>query len=103
VINKLDILSGLAEVPIAVAYKIDGKPTDEFPMTLGELSRAEPVYEAMPGWDADLSGARRVEDLPDAARRYVERIEALVEVPVEVVSVGPGRDQTIARIDPFRD
>jgi len=103
VINKLDILSGLSEVPIAVAYKIDGKHTDEFPMTLGELSRAEPVYEAVPGWDADLSGVRRLEDLPDAARRYVERIEALVEVPVEVVSVGPGRDQTIACIDPFRD
>ena len=102
-INKLDILSGLAEVPIAVAYEIDGKHTDEFPMTLGELSRAEPVYEAMPGWDADLSGARRIEDLPDAARRYVERIETLVDVPVEVVSVGPGRDQTIACIDPFRD
>ncbi|MCX5738173.1 MAG: adenylosuccinate synthase, partial [Proteobacteria bacterium] len=94
VINKLDILSGLAEVPIAVAYTIDGKRTDEFPMTLGELSRAEPVYEALPGWVGDLSGARLVEDLPDAARRYVERIESLVEVPVEVLSVGPGRDQT---------
>jgi len=103
VINKLDILSGLAEVPIAVAYTIDGKRTDEFPMTLGELSRAEPVYQAMPGWDGDLSGARLVEDLPDAARRYVERIESLVDVPVEVLSVGPGRDQTIACIDPFRD
>ena len=103
VINKLDILSGLPEVPIAVAYKIDGKRTDEFPMTLGELSRAEPIYERMPGWEGDLCGARRIEDLPDAARRYVERIEAIVEVPVEVVSVGPGRDQTIARIDPFRD
>jgi adenylosuccinate synthase len=103
VINKLDILSGLAEVPIAVAYTIDGKRTDEFPMTLGELSRAKPVYEAMPGWDGDLSGARLVEDLPAAARRYVERIESLVEVPVEVLSVGPGRDQTIACIDPFRE
>jgi adenylosuccinate synthase len=103
VINKLDILSGLPEVPIAVAYKIDGKRTDEFPMTLGELSRAEPIYESMPGWEGDLCGARRIDDLPDAARRYVERIEAIVEVPVEVVSVGPGRDQTIARIDPFRD
>ncbi|RIL08233.1 MAG: adenylosuccinate synthase [Proteobacteria bacterium] len=102
VINKLDILSGLPEVPIAVAYTIDGKRTDEFPMTLGELARAVPVYESMPGWDADLSGVRRVEDLPDAARRYVERIESLVDVPVDVVSVGPGRDQTITRSDPFR-
>jgi len=102
VINKLDILSGLAEVPIAVAYTIDGKRTDEFPMTLAELSRAEPVYERLPGWSEDVSQAKRVEDLPDAARRYVDRIEALVEVPVDVVSVGPGRDQTIARSDPFR-
>jgi adenylosuccinate synthase len=102
VINKLDILSGVPEVPIAVAYSIDGKRSDVFPMTLGELARAEPVYERMPGWDADLCGVRRFEDLPLAARRYVERIEALVDVPVEVLSVGPGRDQTIARSDPFR-
>jgi adenylosuccinate synthase len=101
-LNKLDILSGLAEIPIATAYRIDGKVTDEFPMTLGELARAEPVYEQLPGWSADLGAARRWEDLPDAARRYVDRIEALVEVPVELISVGAGRDATIARSDPFR-
>jgi adenylosuccinate synthase len=101
-LNKLDILSGLQELPVATAYRIDGKLTDEFPMTLGELSRAEPVYEALPGWSADLSEARRWEDLPDAARRYVDRIEALIDVPVEMISVGPGRDATIARSDPFR-
>ena len=56
----------------------------------------------MPGWDEDLRGVRRFEDLPDAARRYVERIEALVDVPVDLLSVGPGRDETIARRDPFR-
>jgi len=100
--NKLDVLAGLSEVPIATAYRIDGKLTGEFPMTLGELSRAEPVYETLPGWSADLSEARRWEDLPDAARRYVERIEALVDVPVEMISVGPGRDATIARSNPFR-
>jgi adenylosuccinate synthase len=101
-LNKLDILSGLPEVPVATAYRIDGKLTDEFPMTLAELARAEPVYETLPGWGADVSGARRFEELPDAARRYVERVERLVEVPVELISVGPGRDQTIARMDPFR-
>jgi adenylosuccinate synthase len=100
-LNKLDILSGLPELPIAVAYRIDGKLTDEFPMTLGELARAEPVYETLAGWDADLSATRRWQDLPDATRRYVERIEALAEVPVELLSVGPGRDATIARSDPF--
>jgi adenylosuccinate synthase len=101
-LNKLDILSGLPEIQVATAYRIDGKQTDEFPMTLGELSRAEPVYETLPGWDADLSDARRWEHLPDAARRYVDRVEALVEVPVELISIGPGRDATIARSDPFR-
>jgi adenylosuccinate synthase len=100
-LNKLDVLAGLPELPIATRYRIDGKVTDEFPMTLAELSRAEPVYETLPGWDADLSGARRDADLPDAARRYVERIEALADVPVQLISVGPGRDQTIARSDPF--
>jgi adenylosuccinate synthase len=101
-LNKLDILSGLPELPIATAYRIDGKLTDEFPMTLGELARAEPVYENLPGFEGDLGAARRWEDLPDAARRYVERIEALVDVPVELISVGPSRDATIARSDPFR-
>jgi adenylosuccinate synthase len=71
-------------------------------MTLGELARAEPVYETAPGWQEPLSGVRRVEDLPDAARRYVEHVEALVGVPVDLVSVGPGRDETIVRSDPFR-
>jgi len=101
-LNKLDVLSGLRELPIATAYRIDGKVTDEFPMTLGELARAEPVYETVPGWEGDLSNARRWEDLPDATRRCVERIEALIDVPVELISVGPGRDETIARSDPFR-
>jgi adenylosuccinate synthase len=100
-LNKLDVLSGVGEVPIATAYRIDGKLTHDFPMTLGELARAEPVYERLSGWTEALGGCRRFEDLPDAARRYVERVEALAGVPVELLSVGPGRDETIARGDPF--
>jgi len=100
--NKIDILAGIAEVPIATAYRIDGKLIREFPMTLSELSRAEPVYESQPGWSGNLSGVRRFEDLPGPARRYVERVEAIVGVPVELLSVGPGRDETIVRSDPFR-
>ena len=100
--NKLDVLSGIGELRIATAYRVDGKLTDDFPMTLAEIARAEPVYETLPGWDEDITGCRRYEDLPDAARNYVERVEALVAVPVEIISVGPGRDETIARIDPFR-
>ena len=100
-VNKLDILSGLPEIPLARQWKIDGKLTDDFPMTLPELERAEPVYETLPGWSEDVSGKRRYEDLPGNARRYIERIETLVDVPVDLISVGPGRDETIYRRLPF--
>jgi len=100
-VNKLDVLSGVGELPVATAYRVDGKLTHDFPMTLGEVSRAEPVYETLPGWSEDVSGVRRFGDLPDAARRYVERVEALAGVPVELISVGPGREETIVRSSPF--
>jgi len=95
--NKLDILSGLAEIPVASAWRIDGKLTGDFPMTLEEVARAEPVYEVMPGWREDITGVRSFDALPDNARRYVERIQALVGVPIDMISVGPDRDQTITR------
>jgi adenylosuccinate synthase len=101
-VNKLDVLSGLDEVLIAIAYRVDGKLVEEFPMTLGELERAEPVYESHPGWTENLTGCRRFEDLPPAAQAYVNRIEALAGVPVELISVGAGRDETISRAEPFR-
>jgi adenylosuccinate synthase len=101
-INKLDVLSGQGTLQIATAYRIDGKLVHEFPMTLREIERAEPVYEAHSGWSEDLRGCRRYDDLPAAARAYVERVEALVGVPVELISVGPNRDETIARLEPFR-
>jgi adenylosuccinate synthase len=100
-VNKLDVLSGLDEVPVATAYRVDGKLTHEFPMTLAELARAEPVYETLTGWREELAGVREYERLPGDARRYIERIEALLDVPVALISVGPGRDETIARGDLF--
>jgi adenylosuccinate synthase len=100
--NKLDVLAGVDEIRVATAYRIDGKLTDDFPMTLREIERAEPVYESVPGWTEDLRGCRNFEDLPRSVRDYVERVEALVGVPVEILSVGPGRDETIARNQPFR-
>jgi adenylosuccinate synthase len=96
-VNKLDILSGLDEIPVAREWRIDGKLTSDFPMTLDEVARAEPIYEVMPGWSEDITGVREFAQLPDNARRYVERIEALIEVPVDLISIGPGRDQTICR------
>jgi adenylosuccinate synthase len=101
-INKLDILSGLDEIRIATAYKVDGKIREDFPMTLREIEDAEPVYEVLPGWDEDVRECRNFEDFPKNARAYIERVEALVGVPVEILSVGPGRDETIARTEPFR-
>ncbi len=100
-INKLDILSGMAEIPIATTYKIDGKLTEYFPMTLDEVERAEPIYETLPGWSEDVTGVRRMEDLPDNARRYIDRIETLVEVQASFISVGPGRDEIITVSNPF--
>jgi len=100
-INKLDILSGFEELPIATAYEIDGKLTHDFPMTLAEVARAKPVYESMPGWKEDVSGIRERAALPDNAKRYIERIESLVDVPAAFISVGPGRDETIMCNDLF--
>ena len=100
-LNKLDVLSGQGDLPVATGYKIDGKVTKDFPMTLEEVTRAEPVYETQPGWEENIRGVRRMEDLPDNARRYVDRIEALVDVQAAFVSVGPGRDEIIKVSDPF--
>jgi adenylosuccinate synthase len=100
-LNKLDVLSGQGDLPVATGYKIDGKVTEDFPMTLEEVAGAEPIYEIMPGWHEDIREVRRMEDLPDNARRYVDRIEALVDVPAAFVSVGPGRDEIIQVTDPF--
>jgi adenylosuccinate synthase len=98
---KLDVLSGFGELRVATAYIIDGERTEDYPMTLEELSRAEPVYDVLPGWEDDVSGARSVEDLPANARSYIEYIEEKAEIPVAFISVGAGRDATIARTDMF--
>ncbi len=94
-INKLDILSGFDELEICTAYDIDGKVTEDFPMTLAEAERAKPVYETLPGWSEDVTGLTSIDQFPDNARRYIERIEALAEIPAALLSVGPGREETI--------
>lgn len=94
-LTKLDVLSGLDEVKIAVAYDIGGQQSDFPPTTIRELEQVQPVYETMPGWQEDISGARDVHDLPEAARDYVRRVAALCDVPVKTVSVGPARNQVV--------
>lgn len=95
VLTKLDILTGLDELKIATGYVIDGKHHEYPPITAGELERAQPVYETLSGWGEDVRRARDIGDLPRAARDYVRRIEALCDVPVRAVSVGPEREQLV--------
>lgn len=95
VLTKLDVLSGFDELKIAVAYEVDGERLDFPPSTIAELERATPVYETLAGWHEDISGARTADDLPEAARVYVERIAELVKTPIHTVSVGPERDQLV--------
>jgi adenylosuccinate synthase len=96
-LTKLDVLSGLDTIPICVAYDVDGERVTEMPMTQTGVHHAIPVYEEMPGWWEDISGARTFEDLPANARAYVERIEELSGSRVSAIGVGPGRDETIVR------
>jgi adenylosuccinate synthase len=94
-LTKLDVLSGFPEVPICVGYEVDGERIDDMPMTQTGFHHAKPIYESMPGWDSDITKARTLEELPRAARDYVQRIEELSGAPVSAVGVGPGRDETL--------
>lgn len=94
-LTMLDVLAGLPEIRVCTAYEIAGERTNRFPADAYDLARARPVYDTLPGFSADVGACRRVTDLPDAARRYVEFIEATVGVRADVVSVGPDREQTL--------
>ncbi len=93
----LDVLSELPEIKICVAYEINGQRIEHFPCQADDLRLAQPVYETLPGWQEDITGLRTWDELPANAVNYVERISQLVECPVEIVSVGPDREQTIFR------
>jgi len=98
-LTKLDVLSSLKTVPVCIGYQVDGKRVDDMPMTQSDIARAEPIYEELPGWWEDISGAREFDDLPAKARDYVLRLEDLAGAYVSCIGVGPGRDQTIVRRD----
>jgi adenylosuccinate synthase len=95
ILNKLDVLSGFPSLKIAVAYTIDGKQTTAMPYDLTLLSRAEPVYEEVPGWSGDIMGAKHLSDLPEAACQYIKSVEKIIGVPITAIGVGPARDQVI--------
>jgi adenylosuccinate synthase len=98
-LTKLDVLAGLPHVEVCTAYEVDGERTDDLPVD--RLERARPVLERLPSWDASIERARAMAELPSAARAFVSRVEAAVGVPVEIVSVGPGREETITLRAPF--
>ncbi|BBO88654.1 adenylosuccinate synthase [Desulfosarcina ovata] len=100
-ITKLDVLGELDELKICTAYSLNGEVIDEVPANLNHLAACKPVYETLPGWRQNIRAIRRYEDLPELARQYLSRIEALTGVPIQIVSVGPGRDETIVLNNPF--
>jgi adenylosuccinate synthase len=100
-ITKLDVLGGLKELKICTAYDRQGKTIDTFPSSLKVLETCQPVYETLPGWQEDISAIRRFDDLPANVRNYLKRVEELSGVPVMIISVGPGREQTIVLDNPL--
>jgi adenylosuccinate synthase len=96
-LTKLDVLDGLDELKICTGYRIGGRTVSEFPADLAASDRCEAIYETLPGWNEPTRGARDFDELPDAARRYVARLEQVSGIPAAIVSTGSDRDETIIR------
>ena len=96
VLTKLDVLTGLKTIPVCVAYDVNGVRHEELPMNQSDFVRAVPIYEELPGWSEDISGAKTLDDLPVATRNYVSYLEKLSTVRISAIGVGPGRDETVA-------
>ncbi|MFY9914071.1 MAG: adenylosuccinate synthase [Nocardioidaceae bacterium] len=95
VLTKLDVLTGLATVPVCVAYEVDGIRHDEMPVNQTDFHHARPIFEELPGWREDISGARTVADLPPNAQAYVKAVEEMSGARISAVGVGPGRHETV--------
>ena len=100
-VTKLDVLTGFDTLKICVGYRVGEEIIREFPQSQKIFKQSQPVYEEMPGWKEDLTDVRRFEDLPEAAKNYIHRIEELTGVPATLVAIGPGREQTIVRGEIF--
>ncbi|MHB1041965.1 MAG: adenylosuccinate synthase [Eubacteriales bacterium] len=101
-ITKLDVLTGLEKLKICTGYIYRGDLLNEFPASLKVLNECEPVYEEFPGWQEDITGARKISDLPANARKYMERVEQVSGVPVAVIGVGSQRDQVVVVTDLYQ-
>jgi len=100
-ITKLDVLDGLSELLLCTGYELDGETTDILPMGADDIARCKPIYESMPGWSDSTVGVTVYDDLPEAARRYLERIAQVTGVPIHMVSTSPDRDHTIMMRHPY--
>lgn len=98
-LTKLDVLTGIGEIPICVAYDVDGVRHDEMPISQSEVHHAKPIFEKMPAWDEDISGCSTFDELPQRAQDYVLRLEELSGTRMSYIGVGPSREQTIVRHD----
>ena len=96
-LTKLDVLTGIGEIPICVAYDVDGTRYDEMPVNQSDFHHAEPIYETMPAWEEDITGCRTFDELPEKAKDYILRLEELSGAQMSYIGVGPGREQTIER------
>lgn len=101
-VTKLDVLDGVEEVKLCTGYELDGKLCDILPVGAEETERCIPVYESLPGWKESTVGVKTLEGLPEAARKYLKRIEEVCAVPVDMISTGPDRDETIVLRHPFK-
>jgi len=97
-ITRLDVLDNLPQLKICVGYKLDGHNIDHFPGNVAELERCQPVYEELPGWQTPISHIRQFEQLPPKAKQYVNRLEELASCPINVISVGQAREQSIHKM-----
>jgi adenylosuccinate synthase len=102
-LTKLDVLTGFKKIPICTAYLYEGKSITEFPASSKVMQNARPVYEEMDGWSEALGNVREFSDLPKSAQKYVRRIEKIIGTEIILVSVGPGREQTILLKNPFEE
>jgi adenylosuccinate synthase len=100
-VTKLDVLTGFPVLKVAVAYKCGASELKSIPPELAALEACQPVYEEFPGWEEDIRDVRRFDDLPANTKRYLRAIEELSGTPLSIVSVGPGRDETIVVKHPF--
>jgi adenylosuccinate synthase len=100
-VTKLDVLDELEAIQICIGYQIDGKPISGLPIVVDRFAECRPIYEELPGWQESTVGVTEFDKLPENARNYLDRIEALAGVPVDIISTGPDREQTIIKRHPF--